>query len=55
MNVTLQDINDNFPTFDKESYSVRVSEATDVNTTILTVKVNNKSISRTETLIRIIA
>ena len=40
--VTLQDINDNAPTSDKQFYTVMVSEATNVNTSILAVKVNEK-------------
>ena len=46
MKVFLKDINDNDPTFDRPSYSVTISEATDMNTTILTVKVSAHSLSK---------
>ena len=46
MKVTLQDINDNVPTFDQQFYTVMVSEATNPNTSILAVKVNDKITQR---------
>ena len=46
MKVSLKDINDNDPTFDRPSYTVTISEDTDMNTTILTVKVSALSISK---------
>ena len=46
MKVSLKDINDNDPTFDRLSYTVTISEATDMNTTILTVKVSAHSVSK---------
>ena len=44
--VSLKDINDNDPAFDRPSYTVTVSEATDTNATILTVKVSAHSVSK---------
>ena len=44
--VSLKDINDNDPTFDRPSYTVTISEATDMNTTILTVEVSAHSVSK---------
>ena len=44
--VSLKDINDNDPTFDRPSYTVTISEATDMNTTILIVKVSSHSVSK---------
>lgn len=44
--VSLKDINDNDPTFDRPSYTLTISEATDMNTTILTVKVSEHSVSK---------
>ena len=46
MKVSLKDINDNDPTFDRPSYTVTISEDTDMNTTILTVKVSAHSVSK---------
>ena len=46
MKVSLKDINDNDPTFDRPSYTVTISEDTDMNTTILTVKVSAQSVSK---------
>ena len=46
MKVSLKDINDNDPTFDRPSYTLTISEATDMNTTILTVKVSAHSVSK---------
>ena len=40
--ITVQDINDNLPIFGKHFYTVTVTEATAVNTTILTVQVRGK-------------
>ena len=37
VNITIQDINDNYPTFEKQSYNVTVSEDVLVSTVILTV------------------
>ena len=39
MTILVQDINDNVPKFEKQSIAVMVSEAKDVNGTVITVKV----------------
>ena len=43
--ITLQDINDHLPTFEKRFYTVTATEAAAVNTTILTVKVSGKNVN----------
>ncbi|XP_073231929.1 cadherin EGF LAG seven-pass G-type receptor 1-like [Porites lutea] len=44
--VSLKDINDNDPTFDRPSYTLTISEATDMNTTILTVKATDRDVGK---------
>jgi len=36
--IVLQDINDNFPSFEKMSYTVTISEATEINRSVIAVK-----------------
>ncbi len=43
--VTLQDINDHVPIFDEQFYTVTVTEAAAVNSTILTVTVSEKNMN----------
>ena len=47
MKIVLQDINDNFPSFDKPSYTVTISEATEMNRSVITVKVTFQCIEHT--------
>lgn len=47
MKIVLQDINDNFPSFEKMFYTVTISEATEMNTSVITVKVIFQSIEHT--------
>ena len=47
MKIVLQDINDNFPSFEEISYTVTISEATEINRSVIAVKVTFHCIEHT--------